>query len=112
MMNALARELGIEVSLMVKPQGLSIRFPEDPDDARREFEAYSWKFGYPKSAFGKTFSQQGVVYKIVGVKPTAEKNCFRIQRCIDKKEFVCGKGFVGSALLSSWAQAEQTGEAA
>jgi hypothetical protein len=106
----LATQLGITVDVDVKPYGMRLVFERDEDDARKEFDAYSYKFGYPKSAFGKTFSQQGVVYKIVGVKPTAEKNCFRIERCIDKKEFVCGKGFVGTALLQTWAQAEKTGE--
>jgi hypothetical protein len=100
----LAAQLGVTATIDLRPDGLRVRLERDEEDARKEFDAYSWKFGYPKAAFGKTFSQNGTVYKIVGVKPTAEKNCFRIRRALDGKEFVCGKGFVGSQLLSQWAE--------
>jgi hypothetical protein len=100
----LAAEHGVEVDVIEREDGLRVKLAQDEDAARQEFEAYSWKFGYPKQAFGQTFASQGTLYKIVGVKPTAEKNCFRIRRVKDGKEFVCGKGFVGSTQLNEWAQ--------
>lgn len=90
--NELAQELGVDAKMDVRPDGLRVRIHDEQGD-RAMFEAYSWKFGYPKAWFGKTFAQQGQFYRIVGVKPTAEKNCLRIERQSDKKEFVCGVGF-------------------
>jgi hypothetical protein len=91
--NELAQELDIDITTEVKPYGLAVRIAEDEGAAQSLFDAYSWKFGYPKDWFGKTFVQSSTAYKIVGVKPTAEKNCLRIMRIKDGKEFVCGVGF-------------------
>jgi hypothetical protein len=91
--NERAQELGIDAKIDVRPDGLRVRLPEDEGTAKQLFESYSWKFGYPKDWFGKTFIQQGAAYRIVGVKPTAEKNCLKIVRQSDKKEFVCPVGF-------------------
>lgn len=92
----LAAQLGVVADISVDERGLRCRLEKDEAEAQKQFEAYSWKFGYPKSWFGKVFTaHDGKAYKIVGCKPTAEKNCLVIRRVLDGREFVCSPGFTG-----------------
>ena len=64
------------------------------DAKEQQFGLYAWKFGYDASWYGKEFVGPDLKpYKIVGVKPTAEKNCLMIERMSDGKQFVCGVQF-------------------
>ena len=91
-------EVSIRVSVREAKNGMWLELVPSDDEAKQQFEMYTWKFGYPADWWMKKFIAQGTTYQIVGVKPTAEKNCFRIKRLTDGKEFVCGKGFVNSGL--------------
>ena len=66
------------------------------DSGREEFEIFARKFGYDKNWFGKSFVNQGVRYQIIGVKSGADKNCLRIRRAGDGKEFGCAVGYVSN----------------
>jgi hypothetical protein len=94
-LQGLADELGVEIDFRESENGIGCSVKKDESDARAEFEKYAWKFGYKPEDFGREFVGNGELYRIIGVKPTAEKNCFRILRVKDGKEFVCGKGFAG-----------------
>lgn len=92
----LAVEHNVDVKIAIKADdsGISCRLQAGADERKALFDQYSWKFGYPKEWFDQQFVAQGVLYQIVGVKPTAEKNCLVIKRLKDGKEFVCPVGYV------------------
>jgi hypothetical protein len=90
----LAELSGVQIDLQVRDGGFQLQFMKDEREARAEFELYSSRFGYNPNWFGKVFSQRGSEYRIVGVRPTAEKNCLKIRRVKDNKEFVCAPGFI------------------
>lgn len=65
---------------------------------QEQFNLYAWKFKYDPAWFGKEFvGPNNTPYRIVGVKPTAEKNCLKIRRMTDNKEFVCAVQFAAQS---------------
>lgn len=73
---------------------------KDLADAKKsQFGLYKFKFGYDADWFGKVFiAADGKAYRIVGVKPTAEKNCLEIERLSDKKVYVCPVSYVKNGI--------------
>jgi hypothetical protein len=77
-----ARTHGVDLKLEAREKGAGRTIfaitLTDADEAKRLFDAYAPRFGYPPDWYGRTFHHSGHAYTIMGVRPTAETNCFCI----------------------------------
>lgn len=91
-----AAERGLTLDTKVRMRGgrMSLTVTALDEDTEADlFALNSGRFGYEPEWLNRSFLDGRHVFKVVGVKPTAEKNCLRLMRD-DGREFVAPVAFV------------------
>jgi hypothetical protein len=83
--------LGVQVDIGQRTDGSQIwcKLEASAEDKRSEFELASRKFRFPIDWWQKEFMIRNELFRIVGARLSAEKNCLEIERVSDGKGFVC-----------------------